>query len=102
MIIDSSSIPYFQEIQELVEMGMVPGGLHRNREFRIHMINAGPDCPDWMVDILFDPQTAGGLLIALPSHQAEELLKRMHDEGIEEAAIVGEVVSEPKGKIRVV
>ena len=102
MLIYSSSIPYFQEIQELVEMGMVPGGLHRNREFRIHMIEVGSDCPDWMVDILFDPQTAGGLLFSLPSQQTEDLLKRMHDEGIEAAAIVGEIVSEPKGKIRVV
>jgi len=99
MIIDSSSIPYFQEIQELVEMGLVPGGLHRNREFRIHMIKAGPDCPAWMVDVLFDPQTAGGLLIALPSEQSEKLLRRMHDEGIEEARIVGEIVSKPKGEV---
>jgi selenide,water dikinase len=101
MIVHSSSVPYFQEIQELVEMGMVPGGLHRNRDFRMHMIEVGTDCSEWMVDILFDPQTAGGLLFSLPSQQAEELLKKMHDEGIKEAAIVGEVVLEPKGKIRV-
>ncbi len=99
MLIHSSSVPYFQEIQELVEMGIVPGGLHRNREFRMHMIEVGADCPGWMVDILFDPQTAGGLLFSLPAQQAEELLQKMHKEGTEEAAIVGEVVSEPKSKI---
>ncbi len=102
MIIYSSSVPYFREIRELVEMGIVPGGLHRNREFRMHMIKKDTDCPDWMVDILFDPQTAGGLLIALPPNQADELLKKLHDEGMEEAAIVGEVISEPKSKIRVI
>lgn len=101
MVIYSSSVPFFHEIQEFVEMGMVPGGLHRNREFRMHMVEVDSQCPDWMIDILFDPQTSGGLLFSLPSQQAEGLLKKMHEEGIKEAAIVGEVVSEPKGKIRV-
>jgi len=102
MVIYSSSVPFFHEIQELVEMGMVPGGLHRNREFRMHMLEVDSQCPDWMIDILFDPQTSGGLLFSLSSPQAEELLKRLHEEGIKEAAIVGEVVSKPKGKIRVI
>lgn len=102
MLIHSSTIPYFREIRELVEMGLVPGGLHRNREFRMHMIEVGTDCPDWMVDILFDPQTAGGLLFSLPPQQAGDLLKRMHDEGIKDAALIGEVVSKPKGVIQVV
>lgn len=101
MVIYSSSVPFFHEIQELVEMGMVPGGLHRNREFRMHMVEVDSQCPNWMIDILFDPQTSGGLLFSLPSQQAEELLKRLHKEGIEDAAIVGEVVSKPKGKILV-
>jgi selenide,water dikinase len=99
MVIYSSSVPFFEEIQELVEMGMVPGGLHRNREFRMHMVEVSPDCPEWMVDILFDPQTSGGLLFSLPSHQAGELLKNLHEEDIRDAAIVGEVVDEPKERI---
>ncbi len=99
MVIYSSLVPFFQEIQEFVEMGVVPGGLHRNREFRMHMIEISSKCPDWMVDILFDPQTSGGLLLSLPSKQAEELVKKMHEEGIKKAAIVGEIVSEPEGKI---
>ena len=99
MVIYSSSVPFFPEIRELVEMGIVPGGLHRNREYRMSMVEVDPDCQTWMVDILFDPQTSGGLLFSLPSSSAETLLKNLHDEGIEDAAIVGEVVAEPKGKI---
>jgi selenide,water dikinase len=53
------------------------------------------------VDVLFDPQTAGGLLMALPEAAAADLLARMREAGIAEAAIVGEVTSAPKGKIRV-
>ena len=97
----ASSVPYFQGVRELVEMGVVPGGLHRNRVFRMHMIEIDSPCPDWMIDIFFDPQTAGGLLISLSSEQAEMLIKKLHTEGMDEAAIVGEVVREVKGKIRV-
>jgi len=98
----TSSIPYFQGVREFVEMGVIPGGLHRNRSFRMHMIEIDSSCSDWMIDILFDPQTAGGLLISLSAVQAEVLVQKMRAEGIEEAVIVGEVVPEPKGKILVV
>jgi len=51
------------------------------------------------MDILFDPQTSGGLLISVPGNKAAGLLKRMHQEGIKEADIIGEIVAEPKGRI---
>ena len=99
MVIYSSQVPFFPEVKELSEMGMVPGGLHRNREFRISMVEISPEIPLFMVDVLFDPQTSGGLLISVPGSEAEPLLDRMNKEGIEEAAIIGEVVAEPKGRI---
>jgi selenide,water dikinase len=99
MVIYSSQVPFFPEVKELSEMGMLPGGLHRNREFRISMVEISPEIPLFMVDVLFDPQTSGGLLISVPGSEAEPLLDRMHKEGIEEAAIIGEVVAEPKGRI---
>ncbi len=102
MLIHASSVPFFPEIQELVMKEIVPGGLERNRQYRAKLIEVDPSCPDWLVDILFDPQTAGGLLIALPELQAEALIGRMHAEGILEATIVGEVISKPKGKIRLI
>jgi selenide,water dikinase len=101
-VIRASSVPFFPELREFVEMGVVPGGLHRNRAFRSSMIDIGSGCPDWMVDIFFDPQTAGGLLIAVSENQAESLIKKMHTHGIVEAAIIGEIVAEPKGRIRLV
>ena len=101
MRIRSSSVPFFPEVRALVEEGTIPGGLIRNRQFREKQIEIGPDCPDWLVDILFDPQTAGGLLIALPEAAAEGLLRKMHAAGIAEASIVGEVTAAPAGKIRV-
>jgi selenide,water dikinase len=99
MIIDSSSIPIIGDIREFVDMGILPGGLHRNRMFRLPMIEKQATCPEWIFDVMFDPQTSGGLLISLPRQQAEELCEKMHDEGITHAVIVGEVTDKPKGKI---
>jgi selenide,water dikinase len=101
MVIYATKVPFFPGIQKLAENSIVPGGLHRNREFRLPMIDVAASCPPWLLDILFDPQTAGGLLLSLPSDDAERLLVRMHHEGITEAAIVGEVVASTGGGIRV-
>ncbi|NPV04683.1 MAG: selenide, water dikinase SelD [Syntrophaceae bacterium] len=97
--INASAVPYFEGVRELVESGYVPGGLYRNKNFRMPMIDVEPSCPDWLLEILFDPQTAGGLLIALPAGDAETLVRRMREAGIRDAAVVGEVIASPKGKI---
>jgi len=99
MVIHSAAVPFFPEAREYAEKGMIPGGLHRNRDFRSGMVSMAKTVPDYMSDILFDPQTSGGLLISVAPEKARSLLERMHQEGIPEAALVGEVVAEPKGKI---
>ncbi len=99
MIIDSSKVPYIEEAKELANMGLVPGGTHRNRQFREHMVEIRGSVPRYMSDILYDPQTSGGLLIALPEEKAEGLLKEMHREGVTDAAIIGEIADCPKGNI---
>ena len=52
-----------------------------------------------MLDVLFDPQTSGGLLISTSAAKAESLLARLHDAGVVEATIVGEITKQPEGKI---
>ena len=101
MVIYSSSIPFFPEAEGFAKMGVVPGGLHRNREFRMNMISFDQQVPGYVADILFDPQTSGGLLISVPGTEAEPLLKRIHEAGVQDAAIIGEIVSGPAGKILV-
>ena len=99
MEIDSSAIPFFPEAVALSEMGMVPGGLHRNRNYLKDVVEISKGVPRHLEDILFDPQTSGGLLISLPEKNAEALLGRMRDHGIREAAIVGAIVPGPSGRI---
>ena len=99
MVIHSSAVPFLSEAKEFAIMGTGPGGLYRNREFRKNMVAIERGVPDYLVDIFFDPQTSGGLLISVPESEAESLLERMHRQDIEEAAIIGEVVAKPQGKI---
>jgi len=97
MEVDSQAVPLLPRVGEYCKQGLVPGGTRRNREFRSDMIEARVS--DEMVLILFDAQTSGGLLISLPPADGQALVKKMHHEGIEDAAIVGRVVADPKGKI---
>lgn len=99
MVIYSESVPFFPEARKFAEAGYKPGGLQRNRDFRMKMVKMERDVPGYLADILFDPQTSGGLLIAAPEKKASRLLERLHQEGIDEAAIIGEVVAKPRGKI---
>jgi len=101
MVLHTSQIPFFSEAKELAGMGLVPGGTQRNREFRLHMVNIPPEVPGYMSDILFDPQTSGGLLIAVEDGKADKLLNLLQEKGVEEAAIIGEVTGDSPGMIQV-
>ncbi len=83
-------------------MGMVPGGTHKNRSFRAHMVDMDEGVDPAMQDIIFDPQTSGGLCIAVAPTSAEGLVDHLQSEGVEHAAIIGEVVDYPAGIIQVV
>jgi len=52
-------------------------------------------------DILFDPQTSGGLLIGVEKDSAGGLVAELREKGIPEAAIIGEVIAEPKRRIEI-
>jgi selenide,water dikinase len=101
MIINAAAVPFFPEAKEYAEMGMIPAGLHRNREFRRDMVDMDKEVPPYLQDILYDPQTSGGLLMAVSKAGASRLLKRLHAAGVKEAAIIGEVTAAPKCRIQV-
>jgi len=96
--IHSQAIPILEGVRDLVETGLIPGGLYRNRNFRMAQVKKAPSCPDWIFDVCFDPQTAGGLFFSLPAAKAESLAETMRRSGID-AAVVGDVVSAHPGKI---
>ena len=97
----SALIPFFPEAVEFAEQGLCPAGLYRNREFYSGCMKMASEVPERLQDILVDPQTSGGLLISLGPRKAELLLNRLRQAGVEDAVIIGEVVSEPKGVVTV-
>jgi len=99
MKIRTASVPVFAEAIEFAQMGMIPGGTYRNKEFRSSMVKMATEVPEYVQDVLFDPQTSGGLFIAVSAAKANLLLSRLHEAGVVEARIVGEVVGQPKERI---
>ncbi len=92
-------IPIIPEAFEFAAMGLVPGGAYKNREFREPIVDFSSSMDNVFRDILFDPQTSGGLLICLAEEAAQELLERLREKVPDRAALIGEVVAEPKGRI---
>lgn len=88
--IQANAVPYHEEAYELAEMGFIPAGAYRNREYAESSVKVCGNVSRAMQDILYDPQTSGGLLFALPKEAAGECLKELQ-KVIPEAAVVGYV-----------
>jgi selenide,water dikinase len=99
--ITASRVPVFPETLEYAAMGLVPAGAYRNRDFRLFMVDFASSVDRVLQDVLFDPQTSGGLLICVAPEKAAELLKALKAKGVQDAAMVGEVITEPKERIEV-
>ena len=97
----SKTIPILPETLEYAGMGLIPAGTYNNREFRECMVDFTPSVDRLLQDILFDPQTSGGLLMCVDRESADELLAKLKEKGLANAAIIGEVLAEPKERILV-
>lgn len=80
--------------------GLVPGGLRRNREHYLPWVDVGDAVDPALVDLLHDPQTSGGLLVALPEVAAEGLAQSLGELGIS-ARVVGALGTAAPGRIRI-
>jgi selenide,water dikinase len=99
IVLSASSIPLLPGAIEYARMGLLPAGSHRNRQFySCNVIEEKPAIPE-MLDLFYDAQTSGGLLISVPAKKAQDLLGKLHDNGVSAAAIVGEVRDSPQRKL---
>jgi selenide,water dikinase len=97
--IDIQRIPLIEKAMHFANMGIVPAGTHRNRDFRLGYLKGYETTNPAFMDVLFDPQTSGGLLIAVKREEGETLKKVLREKGVKAASIIGEFVDEPKGMI---
>ncbi|UCD10313.1 MAG: selenide, water dikinase SelD [Dehalococcoidales bacterium] len=100
--IDSSVVPLFPDATDLAAQGMCPAGLHRNREFYSPWVEISDSVPLNVQDVLYDPQTSGGLFIIAEAGITSELMDKLKLTGVNDAAVIGEVTGESSGKIMVV
>lgn len=84
--IEVGRVPFHREALELADMGLVPAGAYRNRDFAEQSVSVRGDVSRAMQDILYDPQTSGGLLIAVDERDAAALCAE-----IPGAAVIGHV-----------
>lgn len=90
--IKAYDIPLFDDVVEAAQMGLVPAASYGNRKAITDVqVDAALD-PVW-TDILFDPQTSGGLLFSVPASEGDQLVEALHESGIDCASIVGAVES---------
>ena len=88
--IQVDNVPYHPEALELAAMGLVPAGAYRNREYTQAGVAIRGNIPLAMEDILYDPQTSGGLLFTIPAQEASACLAELK-QAIPYAAIIGYV-----------
>jgi selenide,water dikinase len=93
IIFEESDLPLLPDALELCRAGMIPGGGARNREYYGPKVRISDEIADEMAELAFDPQTSGGLLVAVPAEEAIAMLAELQNSGHREAAIVGRVVA---------
>ncbi len=88
LAIDSAAVSYLPEAKAFAEEGIIPEGSYRNRAFLGGKVSVAKGIALAVEDLLYDPQTSGGLLIALPERDGARLLHELEEAG-EEAALIG-------------
>jgi selenide,water dikinase len=89
--IQIKALPIMDEALEMYAKGMTTGVNANNRQLVAAALKMNPALPARLQEIVFDPQTNGGLMVALPESQSQELVAALHGAGIHAAAIIGRV-----------
>ncbi len=92
--IEASAVPVIEEARELARMGFVPAGSHANRRYFASNTVISPDVDPIAVDMVFDAQTSGGMVLAVPPH-LEDTARTMLEEASDLCVRVGRVLDEP-------
>ena len=102
LILESSKLPILERARRLAEKGYLTGGCKRNREYLKDKITIAKSIREGLVEAAMDPQTSGGLLIALAQRYAEKLVDELKENGVKLATTVGYATSLQKAWVRLV
>jgi selenide,water dikinase len=98
--INSARVPVLEGALDCVRAGYIPGGLNSNRDFAECLVGYEANVPQEIRTILFDPQTAGGLLLSVARSDSEALIAALNSAGVP-AVEIGEVLPQGKPLIQV-
>ena len=102
LVIESAKLPLLHDAIRLAEKGYITGGCKRNREFLQDKITIEKSIREGLIEVALDPQTSGGLLIAVARRHASQLLEELRSAGIDAATEVGYATSLQKPWVRLV
>ena len=94
-------LPLYPNALDMYRKGETTGSNKANRKLAEDGFTLVKDLSKEEEEVLFDPQTSGGLLLSLPSAEADHLIKKLKTTGLETASLVGEVFAGPQPRVRV-
>src|SRR6202158_3747795 len=100
LVFQSASIPVLEGALDCIRAGHIPGGLIANRDFAECLVDYDSSVPADIRTLLFDPHTAGGLLMSVSAEDAGPLTQALQDAGVP-AVEIGHVIPHTKPLIRV-
>jgi len=91
------ALPLIDEACRWAEQGTATGASARNWKGYGHDVRLPPDFVSWRQNLLTDPQTSGGLLVACAPEAADAVLQAFRDDGFDRAAVIGSLADGPAG-----
>lgn len=101
LLINSKDIPIIEGTIDYANMGLVPAGAYSNEKYLEGHVFFDESVPIYMKDILFDPQTSGGLLISVPKDRLKDLLDFYNEKLLTDFSVVGEVVKKEEVYLKI-
>lgn len=98
----AEALPVFPGARELARQGVAGGGVERNREFAAEIVLADKEFSEGDMDVLYDPQTSGGLMIAFPPDIVDKAIEALRAAGCADARVIGRITAKSEGRIHVV
>ncbi len=97
--IEARRVPLLDEALDYVRRDIISGAIERNRESSSRLVKVRSGVDGALETILYDPQTSGGLLLAVPKKKASNFLKQLKVKGAKGAAVIGKVSAKSSGRI---
>ncbi len=102
IVLEAAKMPLLPNARRLAEQGCLTGGCSRNRAYLDDKMSIDRSVREGLVQVALDPQTSGGLLIALPERHAAELVTALRSKGVDAATIVGRATAREEVPVRLV